>query len=130
MNVQYGFIGIIVLLSIIVLRTLLVRDRDPRSGIRMEDLLLGEDGKLSKSAAVMMGSFLVSNLIMVYLTFTNRLTEGYMGLYLTAWVAPTVTALIVRGGVQKAQAQPDAAAVPADPFPPIPKDGKSQDDGS
>lgn len=58
--------------------------------------LLMEHGKASKAAHVMLGAFAVTTWAMVYLTLSDKLTEGYMGLYMTAWVAPVVTRLIAK----------------------------------
>lgn len=70
------------------------RDKSAASRINVEDLLLGEDGRLSKSAAVMMGSFLLTSWFIVFQTLMGTMTEGYLGIYVTAWVGPTVTKLI------------------------------------
>lgn len=64
------------------------------SKLDLDDLLLGEDGKLSKAAAVMMGAFGVTSWLVVYLALQGKMTEGYLAGYLAAWVAPTVTRLI------------------------------------
>jgi hypothetical protein len=84
------------LLLIALIVSLVRRDRCTDSRINLDDLLLGEDGRLSKAAAVMMGAFALTSWLIVYLALTGRLTEGYFTAYLGAWVAPTVTALIVR----------------------------------
>jgi hypothetical protein len=70
------------------------RNRSPVSRFAIDDLMLGDDGKASKSAAVMFGSFFLTSWAIVYLTITGRITEGYFCAYLAAWVAPTVTRLI------------------------------------
>lgn len=74
---------------------LMRRNKLVSSAIDLDDLLLGEDGKLSKAAAVMMGAFVLTSWIMIKLTLTDKLTEGYFMAFLGAWVAPTVTRLIV-----------------------------------
>lgn len=74
---------------------LIRRDRSTVSAINLEDLLLGEDGKLSKAAAVMMGAFAMTTWLMVYLTLNAKMTEGYLAIYVGAWIAPTVTRLIM-----------------------------------
>lgn len=58
------------------------------------DDLLTEDGKTSKAACVMFGSFAVTTWVLVYLTINAKLTELIFGAYLTAWVAPVVTKII------------------------------------
>lgn len=74
--------------------SLLKRHKLAVSRIDLDDLLLGDDGKLSKAAAVMMGAFAVTSWLMVYLALNDKMTEGYLTAYLAAWVAPTVTRLI------------------------------------
>ncbi len=100
----------IMLVAIILLigRSLLARSRDKKSKIDLDDLLIGEDGKLSKAAAVMMGAFAMTTWMMVFLTVAEKMTEGYLAIYGGLWVGPTVTALIVKGGVTKAQINADS----------------------
>lgn len=71
--------------------------RHPDSALKIEDLLLGEDGRMSKAATVMLGSFFLTSWLMVYLTSAGKMTEGYLGIYVAAWIAPTVTVLIKKG---------------------------------
>jgi hypothetical protein len=60
--------------------------------------LLMENGRISKAAVVMMGSFALTTWIMISLTSTDKLTEGYLGIYVGAWIAPVVVRLIANGG--------------------------------
>ena len=76
---------------------LLRRSKMINSAIDIDDLLLGDDGKISKAAAVMMGSFILTSWIMVKLTLTEHMTEGYLTVYVGAWIVPAVTKLIVQG---------------------------------
>lgn len=101
--IDYQKAALIVALLIVVLliaRALLRSNQSGASQINLEDLLIGEDGKTSKAAAVMFGAFALSTWIMVNLTITGRLTEGYFTAYLGAWVAPTVARLIFAKPVQ------------------------------
>lgn len=75
--------------------SLIHRHRSALSLINLEDLLLGDDGRISKAAAVMLGAFALTTWVIAYLTVNDKLTEGYFVAYLGAWVAPTVTRLIV-----------------------------------
>lgn len=79
------------------------KNADRHSHFSFDDLLT-ENGKTSKAACVMFGSFAATTWLLVFLTATGKITEGYFGLYLTAWVAPAVTR-IIKG--------PEAAAPPA-----------------
>lgn len=83
------------MLIVALLVSLRSRDRCTSSRISLDDLLLGEDGRLSKAAAVMLGAFALTSWAIAYLALNDKLTEGYFSAYLAAWVAPTVTRLIV-----------------------------------
>lgn len=73
---------------------LVKRSRSSNSALNLEDLLLGDDGKMSKAAAVMMGSFAMTTWLMIYLTLNNKMTEGYLSIYVGAWIVPSVVKLI------------------------------------
>ncbi len=77
-----------------IVRVMFKRDKDPDSKINLDDLLLGDDGRLSKAAVVLLGSFLLTTWVIIHLTLTDKLTEAYLGAYMAAWVIPTVTKLI------------------------------------
>lgn len=83
---------VMVITSIIFV--LIKRDRSSSSRINLEDLLIGDDGKLSKAAAVMLGAFAMTTWLMVYLALNGKMTEGYLAIYVGAWIAPTVTRLV------------------------------------
>jgi hypothetical protein len=106
-------------------RGLLKRSRAADSRIYLDDLLIGDDGKMSKPAAVMFGSFIVTSGIMVYLTYMSKLTEGYFTAYLLAWVAPSVTRLITNRPAQPAMASTATATatVTSAASPPAKKKG-------
>lgn len=70
------------------------RSKSHTSKINIDDLFLGDDGKMSKAATVMLGSFALTTWVIVYLAITGRLNEGYFAAYLAAWVAPAVAKLI------------------------------------
>jgi hypothetical protein len=94
LHAKLSMLVVLAILSFVLAWSLIRRSRSDQSGINLDDLLLGEDGKISKAAAVMLGSFVMTSWVIVYLTLTNKLTEGYFGAYLLAWVSPTVTKLI------------------------------------
>lgn len=98
MNVQLVDYAMPLLLALAVLAMLFAlvrRSRSAHSALNLDDLLLGEDGKLSKAAAVMIGAFAMTTWLMVYLALQGKMTEGYLAIYVGAWIAPTVTRLIV-----------------------------------
>ncbi len=88
------FVFCIVLIYIGRVLIRLSRQPDQVSKINLEDLLLGDDGKMSKSAFVMMIALITTTWMMIYLTMAGQMTEGYFGLYSTAWIVPTVARLI------------------------------------
>lgn len=94
-SIKFGMIVVLIIASLAVTWSLLRRSKLIDSKLELDDLLLGDDDKLSKAAAVMMGAFLLTSWCILYLTLTGKLTEGYFMAYLGAWVAPTVTKLIV-----------------------------------
>jgi hypothetical protein len=87
----------VALVAILILITvaLIKRSRLITSRLDLDDLLIGEDGKLSKAAAVMMGAFALTSWVIIYMTLNDKLTEGYFLAYIGVWATPTVTKLIV-----------------------------------
>ena len=92
-----AFVIAAVALALFILHALTRRDKCSTSSINLEDLLLGDDGKMSKAATVLLGAFAATTLILVYQAWKGTLTDMTYGAYLAAWVAPTVTRLIVNG---------------------------------
>ncbi len=91
---RHGMIAAFVGCLIFIVRSLIQRSRNIASGFNLDDLLIGDDGKASKTAAVMFGSFGVTSWVIVYLALEEKLTEGYFGAYIAAWVVPIVTKII------------------------------------
>lgn len=88
-------LAIVLLAALVAVVTSLIhRDRSTVSPFKLDDLLLGDDGKASKAAMVMFGSFLVTSWIVIDLALRDKLTEGYFSMYLAGWVAPAVVKLI------------------------------------
>lgn len=98
-------VALLALLAILI--SLRKMHNDPTSTFDLRDLLM-ENGRVSKAAAVMMGSFVVTTWIIVYLTLSGKLTEGFLVIYVGAWITPVVTRLIKSNG--QAQ-QPEAQAL-------------------
>ena len=92
LTVIFALLGILLLLLIV--RTLKRWNADPGNPIAIRDLFM-ENGKLSKGACVMMGAFIGTTWFFIYYTLAGKMSEGYFGLYLAAWVTPVVTRLIV-----------------------------------
>lgn len=95
-------VALLVLLAILV--SLRRAHNDPTSTFDLRDLLM-ENGRVSKAAAVMMGSFAATTWAFIYLTLAGKLTEGLFGLYAATWIAPVISRLIKSNG--QAQ-QPEA----------------------
>lgn len=91
---RHGMIVVLALAVLLIMWALERRSRSAKSRIDLDDLLLNEDGKMSKAAAVMFGSFALTTWVIVFLTLNGKLTEGYFAAYITAWVAPVVVKLI------------------------------------
>ena len=87
-------VAVLALLVLMVVRTLLGRDRNAGSAINLDDLLLGDDGRISKAAVVMLGAFGLTTWMMAYLTLGGKMSEGYLSIYAAAWITPTVVKLI------------------------------------
>lgn len=69
---------------------------NPDVDFNMLDLLMS-NGRVSKISCLVMGAFGVTSWLMLELTVHNKMTEGYFGLYCTAWVAPLITQLMNAG---------------------------------
>lgn len=52
--------------------------------------LLMEEGRVSNVKCVLMGAFAVTTWMMINLTLTGRMTEGYFSAYVAGWVAPII----------------------------------------
>jgi hypothetical protein len=59
------------------------------------DLLMHE-GRVDKLACVFMGSWAVHSWIMINLTTSGKMSEGYVTLYAATWIAPIITKLIAK----------------------------------
>jgi len=93
---RHGMLLVLALLVLLIMWALARRNKNQASKISLDDLLIGDDGKMSSPKAVMFGSFAMTTWTIIYLTINDKLTETYFGAYLAAWVVPAVTALIKR----------------------------------
>ncbi len=91
---KLAMMSALMLILIFIVWIMFKRSKDPESNIYLDDLLLGEDGKMSKASVVMLGSFLMTTWVIIHLTLTDKLTEGYMTIYAGVWITPVVTKLI------------------------------------
>lgn len=96
---------ILAVVLLIAVHVLIRLSKNHRSRIVLEDLLLGEDGTMSRSAFVLMASFVVTTWGMVFMWLNDKMTEGYFTAYLGVWATPAVVKLVVNANVAKAQIQ-------------------------
>lgn len=89
--VMLGILGIVIL---IILWLLERRNKDKKSKINLDDLLVGDDGRASKAAFVMFGSFVVTSWVIIFQMLNKTLTDLTFAAYLTAWVVPAVAKLL------------------------------------
>lgn len=87
-------LAVLGLVLLFILWVLERRNKSTTSRISLDDLLVGDDGKLSKAAFVMHGSFIVTTWVVVFQTLNKSLTDLTFGLYVASWVTPAVTKLI------------------------------------
>lgn len=67
--------------------------KSPNVDFNILDLLM-ENQRVSKVSCLVMGAFFVTSWIMVDLQANAHMTEGYLGLYAGAWVAPLIARLM------------------------------------
>jgi hypothetical protein len=87
--------GIALAIGLTAILLSLRRQNRIANGYSLTDLLLGDDGKASKGAHVMFGSFFITSWIVVYAALSSKLSDLMFGAYLAAWVTPAVTKLIM-----------------------------------
>lgn len=111
LNTKHLPVVLLALLALIALWSLVRLSRSQFSHIKLDDLLLGEDGTMSRAACVLMGSFAVSTWGMVYMWLNEKMTEGYFIAYLGVWATPAVTKLVT-GSVERIKALPTQPPAP------------------
>jgi len=87
-------LGSFVAMILIVFTSLFIKNHSNNSQICFDDLLLGADGRISKTACVMLGAFAVTTWLLIYKEINGSSSEVYFTLYCAAWVTPTVTKII------------------------------------
>lgn len=92
---KWDFLALI--FAVIVLMIVLVAWRfhvDPqRKDFDLTDLLM-ENHRLSKISLVMLGAFLVTSWTVIYMVMNKTMTEGFMAIYVGAWIAPIVSRIL------------------------------------
>ncbi len=87
--------GLILALILLVILWSLYRFHKGPKQFDLTDLLM-ENGRVSKIAVAFMLTLVVTSWMMAYMTLNKTITEGFLGIYIGAWVAPIV-ARIVKG---------------------------------
>lgn len=103
LQIIFGAIGIALLAWFVIAAR--KWNEDKTSPFSFTDLVI-ENGKTSKIAVILMGSFAMSTWLIIFYAMTGKLTEGYFGLYLTAWVAPTVAKMITNAPISSGNSSP------------------------
>ena len=86
------FALVVVLAALLIWRTLRTLHTQDNA-YNLQDLLM-ENGKASRLAHVMMGSFAATTWFFIYYALAGKMTEGYFGLYAAAWITPIVARFI------------------------------------
>lgn len=86
----------LILLALVVYSLFLAHKGD--TPFNLLDLLMHE-GRADKLACVFMGSWAVHSWIMITLTASGKMSEGYITLYAATWIAPIITKLISKKNV-------------------------------
>lgn len=94
-HAKVAFALLAILASLFIWRSLKKMHASRDVDFDLRDLLM-ENGKASKASCVLMGAFAVTTWQFIYYTLNGKLTEGYLGIYVAAWIAPVVARLITR----------------------------------
>jgi len=92
-----NFFLVCILLSamLIIFFSLLIKNRDSKSNICIDDFLLGEDGRASKSASVMYWALVISTWVLVYVTINyDVLIPVCYTTFLAACFAPILSKIL------------------------------------
>jgi len=87
----FGLLAVII--ALLIMRTLTRWSASPTDPFEVRDLFM-ESGRASRGATVLLLSFASTTWFFVFYSLTGRMTEGYFGLYVAAWIAPTVARMI------------------------------------
>jgi hypothetical protein len=83
------------LLAVLIARALTKRDKSDASQLNLDDLLIDPaTGKISKAAAVLMGSFALSSWVVIFKTLNSTMTDTLFAAYLATYAAPAVVKII------------------------------------
>lgn len=88
MRTPAAILGIVLLLLVLWLIRV---DRDPNNRLHLSGFLLNPDGTPSRSALVLLGSFVVASWVVVVQSMRGTLTDVLYGTYLTVYAIPAVS---------------------------------------
>lgn len=132
-NTKHLPVALLLVIVLVIVFSIVRLSHSHLSKINIDDLLLGEDGTMSRSACILLGSFGVTTWGMVFMWLNEKMTEGYFLAYCAVWATPAVTKLIVNGNMASAKTAADAnvaaatAAANAPAQPPAPIVGQAGD---
>jgi len=84
--------------GLVIVRSLLRRDQSEGSRLDLDDLLIDPStNRISKAAAVLMGSFAIASWVLVYTTLTKGIDPVLYGAYLAVYATPAVIKIVSDG---------------------------------
>lgn len=98
-NKQAVMVVLLLLAALVIIRSLLHKSNDRTSEINLDDLVLDTDPttgrqRMSIIRVLALGAFAFTIWMMVFLTLTGKMTEGYFTIFNAAWVAPLISQII------------------------------------
>lgn len=81
--------------AVVVLVSFVQAHRRPGFDFNAFDLVM-ENGKVSNEKFTFMCAFAMTTWLMVDLHLKGKMTEGYLGLYIAAWVGPLVAKVVFK----------------------------------
>jgi hypothetical protein len=95
--ITYGF-GILLFVFLVRVAYRLHRDAQ-RQDFDLTELWI-EDGHVSLFRIAFIVSLTLTSWLVIHLTLTAKLTEGYLGIYAAQWIAPIVAKLLAERGTK------------------------------
>lgn len=93
-NIQIDWMVVaFIALLIGIIITMYRAQKDQTNTIDIYDLVT-ENGRLSKTACVMMGAFIITSWMMVTLTINATMSVEYFLAYSATWITPLVTRIV------------------------------------
>lgn len=98
-SAQTAMAILLLLSALVIVRSLLHKSKDTTSAIDLDDLILDTDPatgqrRVSIIRVLALGAFALTVWMMVFLTMSGKMTEGYFTIFNGAWVAPLMAQII------------------------------------